>query len=505
MDHKISESMQKDSQNTNVEYGTQREASENRHYKKYGTDKGLGTMKNMTLENIAKACHGTYIGNGSERQTEIRGAVTDSRQIEEGFLFIPIKGAKVDGHDFIPDVTAKGAAAVLSEVLLESCEKPCILVESTQQALKDIAKFYRQQLNIPIIGITGSVGKTSTKEMIASVLSEKYRVLKTDKNFNNEIGLPLTLLRIRREHEVAVVEMGISDFGEMHRLAEMAKPDICVITNIGICHLENLKTRDGILQAKSEIFDFLKPHAHIILNVEDDRLSTITEVKGIRPVFYGFQEKKPEIYADNIKSHGLKGIETDIHTPQGTIRAQIPLPGQHNIFNAMAAVGVALALEMGLEEIESGIAHVETIGGRINIMEIGGLLLIDDCYNANPISMQSSIDVLSNGLARTVAVLGDMGELGEDEKQLHYQVGAYVAEKQIDALFCSGSLSKEMARGACDTNDWCDVFCFDDKEEMLEHLLRYLQEGDTVLVKASHFMEYPKVVEAIEKEFENRG
>lgn len=417
-------------------------------------------------------------------------------------MFIPIKGARVDGHDFIPSVIEKGAAAVLSEVPQKDCPKPCILVESTQQALKDIAGFYREQLHIPVIGITGSVGKTSTKEMVASVLSERYRVLKTEGNFNNEIGLPLTLLRIRREHEAAVVEMGISDFGEMHRLAKMAKPDICVITNIGICHLENLKTRDGILQAKSEIFDFLKPDAHIVLNGEDDKLSAIGEVKGIRPVFYGFQNT--EIYADKIENFGLKGTGVDIHTPEGVIRAHIPIPGQHNIFNAMAAAGVARCLGMELGEIKSGIEKAETIGGRTNLMEIGGLLLIDDCYNANPVSMRASLDVLSNGLARTVAVLGDMGELGENERQLHYEVGAYVAEKQIDALFCSGPLSKEMANGACDANDWCEVFHFDAKEEMLEHLLKYLQEGDTVLVKASHFMDYPKVVEAVVKEFEAR-
>ena len=202
-------------------------------------------MKNMTLENIAKACGGTYIGSEEERNTEIKGAVTDSRQVEEGYLFIPIKGARVDGHDFIPKVMEQGAAATLSEKELTDCRKPYILVKSSEQALKDIAEFYREQLTIPIVGITGSVGKTSTKEMIASVLSQKFKVLKTAGNFNNEIGLPLTLLRIREEHEVAVVEMGISDFGEMHRLAKMAKPDVCVMTNIGICHLENLKTRDG--------------------------------------------------------------------------------------------------------------------------------------------------------------------------------------------------------------------------------------------------------------------
>ena len=215
-------------------------------------------MKNMTLEHITQACHGRYIGRKEMLQTKIQGAVTDSRQVEEGYLFIPIQGAKVDGHDFIPAVAEKGAAAVLSERELPDCNIPYIQVESTKQALKEIAEYYRSQLTIPIVGITGSVGKTSTKEMIASVLSVHYQVLKTAGNFNNEIGLPLTLLRIREEHEIAVVEMGISDFGEMHRLAKMAKPDICVITNIGICHLEQLKTRDGILQAKSEIFDYLR-------------------------------------------------------------------------------------------------------------------------------------------------------------------------------------------------------------------------------------------------------
>lgn len=462
-------------------------------------------MKNMTLENIAKACNGVYMGEKTQKQMEVCGVVTDSRQVETGFLFIPVKGAKVDGHDFIPEVFRKGAAAVLSEKELEHCDKPYIMVKSSLQALKDIAKFYRSQLNIPIIGITGSVGKTSTKEMIASVLSEKYKVLKTAGNYNNEIGVPLTLMRIQEEHEAAVIEMGISDFGEMHRLAEMTQPDICVITNIGICHLENLKTRDGILKAKSEIFDFINPKGYIVLNGEDDKLSMITEVKGIYPIFYGFKENQrveQDIFANNVKNCGLKGVKVDIHTAKGTLHVHIPIPGQHNIYNAMAAVGVGLSLGMELEEIKAGIEKVETIGGRTNLIEIGELLLIDDCYNANPVSMRASIDVLSHGLARTVAVLGDMGELGENEKQLHYKVGTYVAEKQIDTLFCAGPLSKEIANGACDTNDWCEVFYFESKEEMLPELLKYLQEGDTVLVKASHFMDYPKVVEAIKESFQ---
>lgn len=463
-------------------------------------------MREMTLEHVALACHGTYVGDPDKMQIEIKGAVTDSRKMEEGFLFIPIQGAKVDGHDFIPQVAAQGAAAVLSEKELADCAVPYIRVDSSEQALKDIAEYYRSQLTIPIIGITGSVGKTSTKEMIASVLSEKYRVLKTEKNFNNEIGLPLTLLRIREEHQVAVVEMGISDFGEMHRLAKMARPDICVITNIGICHLENLKSRDGILKAKSEIFDYLKPEGHIILNGEDDKLATITEAAGVPPVFYGFPREeggdvRKEIYADGIENCGLKGVKARIHTPKGEIGVHIPIPGVHNVYNAMAATAAGLFLDMDIAEIQAGIEHVETIGGRSNLMEIGNMIVIDDCYNANPVSMRASLDVLSYGLGRTIAVLGDMGELGENEKHLHYGVGAYAAEKQVDVVFCAGKLSAEMAKGAKDAG-LHQVFYYETREEMTAHLLSYLREGDTVLVKASHFMEYPKVVEAIKAKFE---
>ncbi len=462
-------------------------------------------MKEMTLEHIAQACRGTYVGDPAKQQTEVAGVTIDSREAGEGCLFIPIKGARADGHDFIPQVIDKGAAAVLSEKELSDCAAPYIRVASSEQALKDIAEYYRSCLTIPIVGITGSVGKTSTKEMIASVLSQKYCVLKTKGNFNNEIGLPLTLLRIRGEHQAAVVEMGISDFGEMHRLAKMARPDICVITNIGICHLENLKTRDGILQAKSEIFDYLKPEGHIVLNGEDDKLSTIEEVSGICPVFYGFRQGESDIgkqiYADQVENCGLKGVKAQIHTPKGTIAVHIPIPGEHNVYNAMAAAGVGLCLGMGLSEIQAGIEHAETIGGRSNLMEIGDMIVIDDCYNANPVSMRASLDVLAYGLGRKVAVLGDMGELGENEKHLHYGVGEYAASKQVDAIFCAGALSGEMAKGATEAGAK-QVFHFETREEMVAHLLGYLQKGDTVLVKASHFMEFPKVVEEIKNRFD---
>lgn len=461
-------------------------------------------MKNMTLENIEKACGGRYIGTEAEKKTEVLGVVIDSRQVESGYLFVAIPGEKVDGHKFIPDVFAKGAAAVLSEQQLEDPAGPYILVESTTKALRDLAEYYRKSLDIKVVGITGSVGKTSTKEMIASVLSEKYRVLKTEGNYNNEIGLPLTIFKIRAEHEVAVLEMGISEFGEMHRLATMANPDICVITNIGLCHLENLKTRDGILKAKTESFAHLKKDGIAILNGDDDKLSTVRQVGDKEPVFYGMEEKmeyredaKKSVYATGVENLGLYGMQARIHTPEGERDVRIPIPGEHNVYNALAATAVGLSLGLSLDQISSGILKAKTIGGRTNLLNTGSMTVIDDCYNANPVSMKASIDVLATAEGRKIAVLGDMGELGENEKKLHYEVGEYLAKKEIDVLFCAGELSEEIAKAAQKESKTCEVYYFKTRDALLEQLLSFLKKGDTVLVKASHFMEYPKIVKAL--------
>ena len=461
-------------------------------------------MKNMTLENIEKACGGRYIGTEAEKKTEVLGVVIDSRQVESGYLFVAIPGEKVDGHKFIPDVFAKGAAAVLSEQQLEDPAGPYILVESTTKALRDLAEYYRKSLDIKVVGITGSVGKTSTKEMIASVLSEKYKVLKTEGNYNNEIGLPLTIFKIRAEHEVAVLEMGISEFGEMHRLATMANPDICVITNIGLCHLENLKTRDGILKAKTESFAHRKKDGIAILNGDDDKLSTIRQVGDKEPVFYGMEEKmeyredaKKSVYATGVENLGLYGMQARIHTPEGERDVRIPIPGEHNVYNALAATAVGLSLGLSLDQISSGILKAKTIGGRTNLLNTGSMTVIDDCYNANPVSMKASIDVLATAEGRKIAVLGDMGELGENEKKLHYEVGEYLAKKEIDVLFCAGELSEEIAKAAQKESKTCEVYYFKTRDALLEQLLPFLKKGDTVLVKASHFMEYPKIVKAL--------
>lgn len=455
-------------------------------------------MKNLTLAHIAEACHGTYVGTEEKKNQEVSSIFTDSRKAEEGGLFVPIKGARADAHDFIEDVMEKGALVTLSEKELGEKPYPYILVKSSLRAVKDIAEYYLEQLAIPVVGITGSVGKTSTKEMIAAVLSQKYCTLKTQGNFNNELGLPLTVFRLRDEHEMAVLEMGISDFGEMHRLAKIARPDTCVITNIGLCHLEFLKSRDGILKAKTEIFDFLKPEGHVILNGDDDKLVTVDEVKGIKPVFFGI-ENHSGIWADAIKPEGLKGISCCIHTEKGSFSVLIPIPGHHMVYNALAGTAVGLTYGLSLEEIKAGIESLQPVSGRFHIIETGKYTVVDDCYNANPVSMKASLDVLTDAMGRKVAILGDMGELGENEVEMHREVGVYAASRNLDLLLCVGELSQYMAEAARHAAPAKTILHFATKEEMLKELPKILQEGDTVLVKASHFMGFEDVVKELER------
>ncbi len=486
-------------------------------------------MKGLTLERIAQACGGTYIGRKEDLGREITMITTDSRKVEVGGLFAAIKGERVDGHDFIPAVLAQGALVALGEQDPSEWRRVgnYIRVPSTVEALGAIAECYLEQLQIPVVGITGSVGKTSTKEMIAAVLAQKYNVLKTDGNFNNALGLPLTIFRLREEHEIAVLEMGINHFGEMHALAKIAKPDVCVITNIGECHLEFLGDRDGVLRAKSEIFDFLRPDGCVILNGDDDKLAQISEVKGIRPVFFGLggmneaaeesmivgtneaagygiageskAANRNEIYADHIEKKGLDGIACRIHTRQGEFSAQIPIPGLHMVRNALAGTAVGLRFGLTLEQIRAGIESLQPLGGRFHIVRTEAYTIIDDCYNANPMSMKGSLAVLQDALGRKVAILGDMGELGPDEAQLHREVGEYAGELDIDLFLCVGELCRHMADGILEMAPGRQVCYFESMERFLGALPELIQGGDTILVKASHFMHFEKVVKSLEE------
>ncbi len=466
---------------------------------------------NLTIGQIVEATGGRLVYDGREsglqefldRQAD--SVVLDSRQVRSGGVFVATVGERVDGHSFVASVYEKGALLAVVQREPQEAEHwgPYLLVENTLQALKDIAEYYRKTLRIPIVGITGSVGKTSTKEFIAGVLSEKYNVLKTQGNYNNEIGVPLTLLRIREEHEAAVIEMGISDFGEMHRLSKMARPDIAVITNIGQCHLENLKDRDGVLKAKTEIFDFMSPEGTICLNGDDDKLRTVTPTEGRELRFFGIENvEQTSVYATDIVKKGLWGSEAVLHNSQGeSYGVKVTLPGAHMVLNATAAACVAEVLGLTPAQIQVGLKRVEAIGGRNNLIRTESLTLIDDCYNANPVSMKAGIDLLCMADTKKFAILGDMFELGENSDKMHAGVGEYAVEKGIDGLICVGENSRHMYEAASAKNAGGKVRYFTTREELLsalrENREELLPEGATVLIKASHGMHFEEVVELL--------
>lgn len=450
-------------------------------------------MKNMNLEQIAHAVNGQLFCGKEDKNKEAKGVVIDNRIIEKDYVFVATKGERVNAHSFVNNAFEKGSLAAIVEE--EGDYKgPYILVEDSFDALRDLAKYYRESLDIPVVGIIGSVGKTSTKEMVSSVLSEKYNVLKTKGNLNNDIGLPLTILSIKEEHTAAVVEMGISMFGEMQVLAKIASPNIVVFTNIGECHLENLKTRDGILKEKTEVLKYLSNDAIVVINNDDDKLSTIEKNdKNVKYITYGITEEA-DVKAVDVENLGLEGIKANVNQIG---EYMINLPGEHNVYNSLAAISVGLSLGETKEEIVRGIAKASTISGRSNFVEKDGVTIIDDCYNANPVSMKASLKVLGMWQGRKIAVLGDMGELGENEVDLHSSVSIAVDDNNIDILYTVGPLAENIGlnvKGDCAVKS----FVGDEAtKNMIEDLKKEIKKGDAVLIKASHFMKFSEVVDEL--------
>jgi UDP-N-acetylmuramoyl-tripeptide--D-alanyl-D-alanine ligase len=454
-------------------------------------------MKNMTLREITKACKGTYYGDDTFLDKEVSSVVIDSRLVEKDSLYVALKGARVDGHSFIPDTIKKGALCAISEIELTNPDFPYILVTSSGQALVDLSEHYRKALNVKVVGITGSVGKTGTKEMMASVFSQKYSTQKTPGNFNNEIGLPLTIFSIKEEHEIAVLEMGISKLGDMDVLSWMAKPDFCVLTNIGVAHIEHLKTRDGILTEKSQIFKYMNPEGQIFVNGDDDKLVTIPPYKGITPTYYGLGTDLP-FYATNIVNKGLKGTTATYHTPTSTFTAHIHLPGTFMVYNALAAIAVGYSLGLTDEEFVRGIEALTPIAGRSFIIETDKYTIIDDCYNASPPSMRSAIELLEHASTRRVAIVGDMFELGEDEEKMHFDVGTFAGDKDIELVITIGSLSEEIHKG-CKSRGHQNALHFSSKNEFLNQIDKILNLNDTILLKASNGMAFSEIVAIIKE------
>lgn len=460
-------------------------------------------MKNLTLENITKACGGSlYYADGADMEAEAMGVAIDSRLMQEGYVFVAINGAKVDGHSFIKEVLENGAMAAICEKLPDNPGGPCILVDNSVKALQALARYYRDQVDVKVVGITGSVGKTSTKEVVAGVLSKKYCTYKTEGNLNNTIGVPLTILRIRDNMDIAVVEMGINQFGEMSLLTGVAKPDIAIITNIGTCHLEYLNDRDGVLRAKTEIFEGLNQDGLVILCHDDDKLATVESVNGKRPVFYGIDNEDSDYIATNIVYHELEGSDFEVVCKdKSRFSASILLPGKHMVSNALVAVAVAKHFGMTTDEIVDGLADVHSIAGRNNVINLSNITIIDDCYNANPTSTMASIDTLQSISGSRVAVLGDMFELGKDEAKLHFDLGSYVAMHMIDKLVCIGKLSKNTYEGAMKAKAAC-AYYFETVEEALPELLNIITKDDTVLCKASNSMNFKEIVNFLKEKDE---
>ncbi len=481
-------------------------------------------MKNLTMKNIADITGGTiYVSGAADTERlstqEVDSIVTDSRKAAAGSLFVAIVGERADGHRFLPQVAEQCASAMLSELTPDEIgEKfgygpeitesiPVIVVKSTLQAVKDIAEFYLKQLQIPIIGIVGSVGKTSTKEMVAHVLEQKFRILKTEGNFNNELGVPMTVFRLREEHEAGVLEMGINHFGEMHRLAKIVRPDTVIMTNIGTAHLEFLESRDGILKAKSEVFDYFKPTGHIILNGDDDKLSLIEEKNGVIPIRFGLERKgfshDNDVWAENIRLQGLKGTSCTIHTPAGSFEVLIPNPGRHMVQNALAGAAAGYVYGLSMDQIRQGIENYRALNGRFNILYEDKITIIDDCYNANPGSVKAALDILQDGEGRRIAVLGDMGELGKDEIALHESIGKYAVSHDVDLLCCAGPLSAYMAEAAqkeaAERGSAMEIRHFADGQDLAAHISEFVRTGDIVLVKASHYMGFECIVDELKK------
>ncbi len=451
-------------------------------------------MKNFTLKQAVDACGGQYFGEMDLLESELSSIVTDSRKVKKNSLFAAIVGERVDGHNFIPQCIEAG-------VLCALCEKspadnsPHILVKNTKQALIDIATAYRLTFDIPFIGISGSVGKTTTKEMIASVLSQKFCVHKTQGNFNNDLGVPLTLFALEEEHQVAVIEMGISDFGEMSVLTQIVKPDVCVLTNIGNCHLECLIDRDGVRKAKTEMFDFMNPEGAAVLCKDDDKLCEITQVRGKAPITFGLSSDS-EYTAHSITTNNEDRTTFTIKYAGGEFEATVYALGKHMVSNALCATAIGKYFELTDEEVAKGISEYKPTGSRQNVVKTGKLTIIDDCYNANPASMKASIETLAGFSGRRVAILGDMKELGLTEEELHKEIGRFLVEKKLDLVIAIGDLALNIYKEARPS---IDAEWFQTVEEAKLEMYEMLTIGDTVLVKASHSMNFEEIVDYLKE------
>ena len=447
-------------------------------------------MNGMTIGEMLRACRGEWQGNEETLTKAPSSIVTDSRQAGEGSLFLALRGERTDGHKYIPDVLQKGALAALCEERGAAGE-PRIVVPDTLAAMQQIAAASRKRWNIPFIGVTGSVGKTTAKEMLAAALSGKYEVFKTPGSMNGQIGIPVSLIGLHGDYDVAVIEMGVSLFGEMTRLTNMVHPDMAVFTNIGDAHLEALGDRPGVLRAKSEILHGMGPNAVIFAN-GDDALLSRADFKR-KTVLFGLGEKNCAVRAADVQQNG-ESLSCRILAAGRDFAVTVPAYGTYMIYSVLAAAAVSIELGLSDGEIARGLARYETVGRRSRVVKTGYCTLVDDCYNANPTSDCAAIDSLASLPGRRVCILGDMLEMGGNAPELHRSVGEYAAAHGVDLVITQGELAGYIAEGAGKAG-----VHYPDRTALLAALPELLHEGDVVLVKASHGAHFEEISEAVKR------
>lgn len=450
----------------------------------------------LNLEEIIKATNGEIlIQNNNGIFNKIS---TDTRKIEKDNLFIALKGENFNGNDYTVAAVEKGAAIVIVDEVKFKAEElnnrgTIIKVKDTKVALGDIARFYRKKLGIKVVGITGSTGKTSTKDLVAAFLSGKYRVFKTQGNFNNEIGLPLMIFELSKEYDIAVLEMGTSNFGEINKLASIALPDIAAITNIGVSHIEYLKTRENILKEKMCIADFFNEENSLILNCENDMLKTVQKGHKFKLDKIGYEESF-DLHAENLELTSETTAFDVVTKDNERHRFILNMVGQHNVLNAL--VGIQISREFGLtfEEMENGLRNFNATSMRLEFIKKDNFTIINDSYNASPDSMKAALEVLKNHSgSRKIAILGTMSELGDYAKEAHTKVGEF-SKGKADIILTTGEYKKCYEEGFMG-----NTILFETKQELMEALARIIQQGDTILVKASRSAKFEEIIKYIEK------
>ncbi|MBI6873089.1 UDP-N-acetylmuramoyl-tripeptide--D-alanyl-D-alanine ligase [Clostridium aciditolerans] len=461
-------------------------------------------MEYMSFDEIVSAVQGEVVLKGE--YSGFNAVSTDTRKIEKGNIFVALKGENFNGNEYIKTASEKGAAICIVDEIRYKDEEiknytTVIKVQSTGSALLDLAEAYRSKLNLKVVGITGSAGKTSTKDLVAAALSGKYKVFKTAGNFNNQIGLPLMIFKLDNSYDIAVLEMGMNNLKEIHTMAKAARPDVALITNVGTAHIGKLGSRENILKAKLEITDFFNSKNILIINGDNDMLSSV-ENSNYQVIKTGI-DSNADFKADNIEL-GEDYVEFEVIEGKGCTKEKfhIDMPGKHTISNALLAIGCSKIMNMDYENIRQGLKNIQTTSMRMDIIKGEKFSIINDCYNANPDSMKVAIDVLKNSNAqRKVAVLGTMGELGEEAFNSHKDVGEYAGKNNVDLLITIGEYSKAYEEGFSEVQDNRQQHrAFENYDDAVDFLTKeYLQEGDTVLIKASRAAKFELIVEKLKK------